>query len=146
MLLNLQKWCNPNFTRDLEEEIGELREQFLNAEFIIMCDMNSRIGMMQINQPHVWQCFKEINKDTEYWLENRVSEDLVCNAEGRKLTEFCERNVFEILNGKYGEDTKVGFTFVSQIGKSVVDYALMSEGLLLDLVDLRIGEEVISCH
>jgi hypothetical protein len=28
----------------------------------------------------------------------------------------------------------------------MVDYALTSEGLLLDLVDFRIGEEVISCH
>jgi hypothetical protein len=70
----------------------------------------------------------------------------VCNAEGRKLIEFCERNVFEILNGKYGEDTKGEFTFVSQIDKSVVDCAVMSEGLLLDLVDFRVGEEVISCH
>jgi hypothetical protein len=40
----------------------------------------------------------------------------VCNEEGRKLVEFCETNVFEILNGKYGQDTKGEFTFVSQIG------------------------------
>jgi hypothetical protein len=70
----------------------------------------------------------------------------VYNAEGRKLTEFCEVNMFEILNGKYFEDTIGEFTFVGQIGKSMVDYALMSEGLLLALVDFRIGEEVISCH
>jgi hypothetical protein len=25
------KWCNPNFTRDLEEEIGGIREQFPNT-------------------------------------------------------------------------------------------------------------------
>jgi hypothetical protein len=43
------KWCNPNFTRDLEEEIGRFREQFPNTEFIIMGDVNSRIGTMQIN-------------------------------------------------------------------------------------------------
>jgi hypothetical protein len=83
-----------------------------------MGDMNSRIGTMQINLPHVWDCFEEINKDTEYWLGNRVSKDLVCNAEGRKFIEFCERNMFAILNGKYGEDTKGESTFVSQIGKA----------------------------
>jgi hypothetical protein len=72
-----------------------------------MGDMNGRIGTMQINLPHVWDCFEEINKDNEYWLGNRLSKDLVCNAKGRKLIEFCERIVFKILNGKYGEDTKV---------------------------------------
>jgi hypothetical protein len=36
------KWCNPNFMRDLEEEIGGLREQFPNTEFIIMSDMNEQ--------------------------------------------------------------------------------------------------------
>jgi hypothetical protein len=45
--------------------------------------------------------------------------------------------VFEILNGKYGEDTKSEFAPFSQIGKSVVDYALMSEGLLLHVVEWK---------
>jgi hypothetical protein len=90
-----------------------------------MGDVNSTIGTMQINLPHVWNRFEEINKDTEYWLGNTVSKDLVCNAEGRKLIELCERNVFEILNGKYGEDTKGEFTFVSQTGKSVVQICLL---------------------
>jgi hypothetical protein len=50
-----------------------------------MGDMNSRRGMMQINLSHVWDYFEETNKDTEYWLGDRVSKDLVCNEEGRKL-------------------------------------------------------------
>jgi hypothetical protein len=70
----------------------------------------------------------------------------VCNAEGRKLTEFCERNKLEMLNGKYGEDTKGEYTFVNQLGKSVIDYALMSEGTLRDFVDFRTGTEIISSH
>jgi hypothetical protein len=54
--------------------------------------------------------------------------------------EFCERKMFEILNGKYGEDTKGYFTFVSQIGKSVVDYALKQS----ETVAAR-SEELQSC-
>jgi hypothetical protein len=27
-----------------------------------------------------------------------LNKDIICNTEGNKLTEFCERNVFEILN------------------------------------------------
>jgi hypothetical protein len=56
----------------------------------------------------------------------------------------CEIEPANLL--QYGEDIEGEFTFVSQTGKSVVDYALKSEGLLLDLVDYRVGEEVISCH
>jgi hypothetical protein len=66
--------------------------------------------------------------------------------EGRKLIEFCERNRLEMLNGKYGEDMKGEYTFVNQLSKSVIDYALMYEGTLRDLVDFRIGTEIISSH
>jgi hypothetical protein len=58
----------------------------------------------------------------------RVSKFFTCNAEGRKLIEFYERNRLEMLHGKYGEDTKGENTFVNQLGKSVTDNALMSEG------------------
>jgi hypothetical protein len=54
--------------------------------------------------------------------------------------------MFEMLNGKYGEDAKGEYTFVNQLGKSVINYALMSEGILRDLVDFRIGMEIISSH
>jgi hypothetical protein len=33
---------------------------------------------------------------------SRLNKDIICNTEGKKLTEFCERNVFKILNEKYG--------------------------------------------
>jgi hypothetical protein len=38
------RWYNPNFTRELEEDVKELSERFLNAEFVIVGDMNSRQG------------------------------------------------------------------------------------------------------
>jgi hypothetical protein len=54
--------------------------------------------------------------------------------------------MLEMLNGKYGEDMKGEYTFVKQLGKSVIDYALMSEVILRDLVDFRIGTEIIISH
>lgn len=66
--------------------------------------------------------------------------------EGRKLIEFYDRNMLQTLNGKYGEDTKGEYTFVNQKGKSVVDYSAMSEGILRDLMDFRIGTEIINNH
>jgi hypothetical protein len=54
-------WYNPNFTRELDEEMKELSDQFLNTEFMIVGDTNSRIGIMQINLLHTWHCFDEID-------------------------------------------------------------------------------------
>jgi hypothetical protein len=49
----------------------------------------------------------------------------VYSTEGKKLTEFCERNVFEILNGDYGSDGNSEYTFINQSGKSFIDYAVV---------------------
>jgi hypothetical protein len=46
------QWYNPNFTRELEEEMKELSDRFLNTEFAIVEDINSQVGIMQINLPH----------------------------------------------------------------------------------------------
>jgi hypothetical protein len=108
--------------------------------------MNSQVGIIKINLPHIWDCFDETDKDNDDQSGNKVSKYFKCNAEGRKVIEFCERNMLEILNGKYGEDTKGEHTFVYQLGKSVTDNALMPEGMLRDLVDFRIGMEIISSH
>jgi hypothetical protein len=102
---------NPNFTRELEEDMKELSDRFLNAEFVIVGDTNSRVGIMQINLPHTWDCFDKIDKDNDNQFGKRGSKDFMCNTEGRKLTEFCERNRLEMLNGKYGEDKKGGKNF-----------------------------------
>jgi hypothetical protein len=36
--------------------------------------------------------------------------------------------------------------FISQTGKSVIDYAVASEGLINNLVGFKIGNEIISSH
>jgi hypothetical protein len=33
-----------------------------------------------------------------------LNKDIICNSEGKKPIKFCERNIFVILEGKYGED------------------------------------------
>jgi hypothetical protein len=78
------RWHNSKFTRELEEDMKELSDRFLNAEFVIVGDMNSRVGIMQINLPHTWECFDEIDKDNDNQFGKRVSKDFTCNAEGRK--------------------------------------------------------------
>lgn len=68
--------------------------------------LNIRVGTMQIILRQTWDCFDKVNKDYDNQFGSRVSKDIVCNVEGRTLTEFCERNILEMLSGNYGIDTK----------------------------------------
>jgi hypothetical protein len=77
---------------------------------------------------------------------SRLSKDIVYNTERKKLTEFCKTNVFEILNRKYGSDGNGEKTFINQAGKSVTDNVVVSEGLISNLVEFRIGNEFTSSH
>jgi hypothetical protein len=38
------------------------------------------------------------------------------------------------------------FTFINQLGRSVIDYTLVLEGLIGNLIDFKIGTELISSH
>jgi hypothetical protein len=55
--------------------------------------MNSRVGIMHIKLTHMWGCFGEADEDYYSQFGNRVSKDIMCNVEGRKLIEFFERNM-----------------------------------------------------
>jgi hypothetical protein len=63
----------------------------------------------------------------------------VCNLEGKK--KYASK-----VKWKYGVDTKGEYTFVNQLGKSVVDHTLMSEGILSDVVGFRVETEIFSSH
>jgi hypothetical protein len=80
------------------------------------------------------------------WYGSRKSKDTTCNAKGRKLIDFCEKNGLEVPNGIYGSDTGGEFTFFVQFGSSVIDYALMSDGVICNAIDLKVGIEIISSH
>jgi hypothetical protein len=58
----------------------------------------------------------------------------MCDVEGMKLIEFCDRNVLEKFNFKYGIDTNGDY---NQLSKSGVDYASMSEDILSDLMEFE---------
>jgi hypothetical protein len=83
MLVNL------NFTRELErEEINDMREMHPNAEFILLGDMNSCVGALQINLLYIWDTFKNINKECNNHYGRRISKDNVYNADGKNSLNF----------------------------------------------------------
>ena len=58
---------------------------------------------------------------------DRSSRDAVVNEERRKLIDLRNRTSLEILNGIYGEDAEDEMTFINRLGRSVTDYAFVSE-------------------
>lgn len=103
-----------------------------------MGNINSRKGDKQVNLPHAWDHYKGAHKEDCNLHNSRTSTDKLCNLEGNKFTEFCERQAFQILNGRCGSDTSGKYISISQLGRSAVDYALVSEGLKGKLIDFRI--------
>jgi hypothetical protein len=77
------RWYNPNFTTELEREINGLRDKYLQTEFLLMGDMNCRIGMLQVDLPHSWDGLENFSKEFNSY-GSRASKDSICNVEGRQ--------------------------------------------------------------
>jgi hypothetical protein len=58
--------------------------------------------------PHIWDTFDHVHEDPV------VLKCKGCNEAERKLVEFYERTILEILKRKYGMYTKSKYTFVYQ--------------------------------
>jgi hypothetical protein len=52
---------NPSFRREIEDKINELRDLHLVAEFVLLGDMNSCVGAMQVNLTHMWDVFENVD-------------------------------------------------------------------------------------
>jgi hypothetical protein len=112
-------WYNPLFTRELEEEVEVLRDRYPNYEFVVAGRMNRRVALSKANLPHIADGLEEADEERHSQFGSRSSKDKIRNSEGKKLTKFCERNIFDILNRKYDSDAKGEFTFVDQLGKAL---------------------------
>ena len=66
-------------------------------------------------------------------VNKRESKDDMVNNEGIKMLELCSNNNLIILNGTVEGDRKGEYTFVSKLGKSVIDYVCV-EGNMMQMV------------
>lgn len=87
---------------------------------LILGDLNARTG-----------CENEPNDDL-YDLdrnhsENRVSEDVGLNPEGKKLLNLCGEYGLKILNGCIKDDYEGKLTYIGEAGSSVLDYLIIKE-------------------
>ena len=112
----------------LEEFLMQLTEQYVDIPYMIVGDLNSRIGDWNLTQddeeePH--------NSGITETYGNRKSRDKITNIFGRQLISLCELCQLVPLNGNTMGDLEGKFTFVSNHGKSVIDYALVSLDMFL---------------
>lgn len=116
---------------------ANVREYACSGKIALIGDMNSRIGQrndaLQLNDLYA-KYIPTINSnfevDYQILLSERSSMDMISNASGTRLLELCNSTNLRILNGRVREDAGVGkFTFLSERGNSVIDYAIMSINL-----------------
>lgn len=103
-----------------------------NCRFLILGDMNSRVGRLNDFivhdelDPHVNVLPDEFDSDV---ILNRLTEDSVVNRNGHYLIDFCKASGLRIMNGRVCND-QGNYTFVSHTGKSLVDYVIASPSIM----------------
>ena len=126
------------------EKIAELK---LHGEIIIIGDMNARTGQLldiydtsflqnSRHSPDQFESDSLITFD-DLKMNNitpkRKNKDTKTNDYGHKLTQLCKMSGLLICNGRLEGDLEGEFTYQDKKGESVIDYALVSKGLLSHL-------------
>ena len=104
---------------------------------MILGDINARCGTRSdtIQDSYLFEKYISTIDNTDYTLPHsvipeRCSMDNTCNPSGLKLLDICLSTDIKIVNGRFGDDAGKGhFTFMSSLGESLIDYALMSQDL-----------------
>ncbi|XP_067133252.1 uncharacterized protein [Centruroides vittatus] len=105
--------------------------------WIIGGDANSRIG----------EAMDTKNKNNNGIIDNiRMSKDKVSNLGGKSLLEFVQDNNLYMLNGRLPSDCPAEYTYLSSLGKSVIDYIICSETALNMIKEFRVLNIDMSDH
>ena len=132
----------------LEELLTEIRGTYSNCLFIVMGDLNARMGNLK---DYICDDDAKYLNSMEWYVESKFSQsrnskDRVINDSGYTLAEICCNFDIRTLNGRSGEDSEGEFTFVSGTGRSVIDYVLVSSELFNLVEQFRVENYDVSCH
>ena len=120
----------------LNEELQQLCRAHNPDDICIVGDFNGRIGSSVLD-------VKDMRDD----CIRRTSQDIVINARGRHLLEFCRSSGLIIANGRLGSDCGDGsYTCIRSNGCSVVDYVLANDSFFSKLCEFKIGDSISSDH
>ena len=100
-------------------------------------DFNARTGsepdfIVNDNIPHI--PIDNTNYNCDCITEERVSQDSVVDSRGKDLLELCICNQLRILNGRCFGNSTGKHACLKPNGCSVVDYVLVSESLLQNIL------------
>jgi hypothetical protein len=76
----ISKWFYVTFIRDLNKEINMLRDNYSNAEFLIMGNFNFRKGEGQVELPPLFDVWEKCNAKSYNFGDKRCSKDKNCKA------------------------------------------------------------------
>lgn len=135
--INSQFYEN-DFFRIVAREIDEITVKYGIKVVLVMGDFNARIGEEEVGHA-------ELNDENNVSKERsiRVSKDKIRNSEGVKLLDLCLENDLEILNGN-GEEGN--YTYVSNLGRSVIDYMLITRSAVEAVNYFSIENRTSSYH
>lgn len=134
------------YTQGLDKDILDCIEKDINIYQglgnVLLCgDFNSRISSEPDYILHDDNEYTPIfnNYPIDKELLIRCSSDTTVDARGRELLEFCISHQLRILNGRVLGDMFGHYTCFTPNGASVVDYVMMSEGILDQVLHFRVA-------
>ena len=136
---------------DIVSDITNFKAKYSNAQMCLMGDFNARTGVEPdwFNEEEAWfeehLGLEEIVEETEIEQNlvrrGRENEDKVTNRNGQRLLNVCRENNLAIVNGRVKGDQRGAITcFNRNGGKSAVDYAIVSHGLLPQVEEFQVAE------
>ena len=121
------------------------------GNIVLLGDLNARTGR------ELDFIYKDDDKhlplDTSYivdaGLKQRISEDVKVDERGKQVIDLCISSQLKILNGRCIGDNYGKFTCQKPTGSSVVDYGILSEELLKDVMYFHVHQfkpMMSDCH
>ena len=126
--------------QELENCLFQIYTEYPDCLLIVCGDFNARTGNLNVGD--ACKCSDIRSAPFEF----RDSFDVVINDFGYELLSTCLGFDLIILNGCIEGDTVGGFTYISPMGNSVIDYFLVSRELVKNCKSLLVRENVLTSH
>ena len=145
-----------SYTKSLEENIFDCLEKDIanfsrDSDILICGDFNARIGtcpdyILQDDSKFV-PLFDSYPIDQNRM--ERKNSDIKLDTRGKELLNFCISHQLRVLNGRTFGDLYGNYTCFTPNGASVVDYSIVSESALDNILYFKVSEfkpTLSDCH
>ena len=129
--------------------VNKIAELSIDNDIIVIGDMNGRTAELEdltligdINEfdDRIEKVVTHENLIINNMSVNRTNEDKTINDYGIRLIRLCKMCDLILCNGRVGEDKQCGkLTYCEKKGKSCIDYALVSKGMLKYVKNFKVG-------